>query len=122
MVVSHAIVSSSFVSNRLCFANSVGQANDTTVAKVIQATYLGHSDNVPRGCKILHRVASMRTGESVRNKRRIPMCSSSLMKVRTLMKSAAVVSARLIVRAPTICGRSAFVWTSAYMTLIAGRA
>ena len=119
IVAIHAIVRSFLSSSDPCAASNPGQLTENAIPNVAHARNLGQCNKLPSGDRSMHTKENITTGESVVSMPSIPVPSSPTTKTLKLVKSDAMVAARLIVRAMTICAADVVVSTGAYMVLLA---
>ena len=115
----HAIVRSFLSSSDPCAASNLGQLTENAIPNVAQARYLGQCNKLPSGDRSMHSKENSTTGESVVSRPSIPVPSSPTMKTLKLIRSDAIVAARLIMRAVTICDRVVVLSTGAYIVRLA---
>ena len=119
IVAIHAIVRSFLSSSDPCAASNLGQLTENAIPNVAQARYLGQCNKLPSGDRSMHSKENSTTGESVVSRPSIPVPSSPTMKTLKLIRSDAIVAARLIMRAVTICDRVVVLSTGAYIVRLA---
>jgi hypothetical protein len=119
IVASHAIVRSFLSPSDPCATSNLGQLTENAIPNVAQARYLGQCNKLPSGQRSTHSKENSTTGESVVSRPSIPVPSSPTMKTLKLIRSDAIVPARLIVRAMTSLDRVVVLSTGAYIVRLA---